>query len=276
MSILDRIATAKRDEVERRRAMTPLADIERAALRVPPPRGFRAALQRASADGIGLIAEIKRASPSKGIIRKSFEPSILARQLEDGGASCLSILTDEADFGGSADHLRAASAASRLPCLRKDFLVDSYQVAESRAMGADCILVILAMITDECAGELMATAAAYHMDVIVEIHDEQEAARAIALGATMIGINNRDLRSFVTNLATTGRLAPLLPGHVLPIAESGIGDGKDVATLLAQDVRSFLVGESVMRHPCPADAVRDLLSAGYGGRATRSEEIDQQ
>ena len=225
--ILSKIAAYKHDEVAARRAARGHVEIEAAARAAAPPRGFRAALVRAHApDRLALIAEIKKASPSKGLIRADFDPPALARAYQDGGAACLSVLTDGPSFQGADAYLTAAREATALPCLRKEFLVDPWQVSESRALGADAILVILAMVDDSLAAELMSRAAEMGMDALVEVHDEAEMARATALGANLIGVNNRDLRSFVTDLAVTERLAALAPQNALLVTESGILRGR--------------------------------------------------
>ena len=260
--ILARIAAYKREEVAARKAARPSAEIEAAARVAGPPRGFRAALARAHAPGrLALIAEIKKASPSKGLIRADFDPPALARAYEAGGAACLSVLTDEPSFQGADAYLAAAREAAALPCLRKEFLLDPWQVAESRALGADAILVILAMVDDALAAELMAAARAWDMDVLVEVHDAPEMARAAALGAGMVGVNNRDLRTFATDLAVTERLARLAPRGALVVTESGIFTPADAARLERAGAGAMLVGESLMRQADVAAATRALLAA---------------
>jgi indole-3-glycerol phosphate synthase len=260
--ILAKIAAYKRDEVAERKAVRSLAEVESAARAVAAPRGFRAALARAHAPGrLALIAEIKKASPSKGLIRADFDPPSLAKAYEAGGAACLSVLTDGPSFQGADAYLSAARAAVALPCLRKEFLVDAWQVAESRALGADAILVILAMVDDGLAGELIAAAREHGMDALVEVHDAAEMARAGALGATLVGVNNRDLRSFVTDLAVTERLAAEAPAGALLVTESGIFTPADVARLERAGAKAMLVGESLMRQADVAAATRTLLAA---------------
>jgi indole-3-glycerol phosphate synthase len=254
--ILERIAAYKRDDVSTRKAARPSIDVSGAS----PPRGFRAALARAHAPGrLALIAEIKKASPSKGLIRADFDPPALARAYAAGGAACLSVLTDTPSFQGADAYLTAAREAVALPCIRKDFLVDPWQVAESRALGADAILVILAMVDDALAGELMAEARRHGMDALVEVHDEAEMARAATLGADLVGVNNRDLRTFVTDLATTERLAAAAPRGALLVTESGIAAPADVARLERSGARAMLVGESLMRQADVTAAARALL-----------------
>jgi indole-3-glycerol phosphate synthase len=255
---LAEIAAYKRQDVAERKRRISLTDLDAAAKRATPPRGFAHALAKAS--GLALIAEIKKASPSKGLIRADFDPPALARAYEQGGATCLSVLTDGPSFQGDDADLLAARAAVALPALRKDFLVDPWQVTESRALGADAILVILAMIDDVLAAELMAQAADLRMDALVEVHDEAELARAATLGATLLGVNNRDLRSFVTDLAVFERLAPLaLKGAVL-VAESGLFTPTDAARVANAGAKAMLVGESLMRQADVAQATRALLS----------------
>jgi indole-3-glycerol phosphate synthase len=260
MTILDRIRAYKLAEIAARKAALPLADLEAEAAAAPPPRGFARALRAAALGGWGLIAEIKRASPSKGLIRPDFDPAELARAYAEGGAACLSVLTDGPSFGGEAGHLRAARAAVALPVLRKDFLYDPWQVLESRAMAADCVLVILAALSDAQAAEIEAAAMGQGMDVLIEVHDEAELERAARLRSPLLGINNRDLRSFATTLETTRRLAPLVPADRLVIAESGIAAAADLADLARYGARCFLVGEALMREADVAAATRRLLA----------------
>ncbi|HEY5412628.1 MAG TPA: indole-3-glycerol phosphate synthase TrpC [Caulobacteraceae bacterium] len=259
--ILARIAAYKRDEVTGLKAATPQDQMEARAEAASPPRGFARALRAAHAPGrLGLIAEIKKASPSRGLIRADFDPPALARAYEAGGAACLSVLTDAPSFQGADAYLEAARAATALPCLRKDFMLDSWQIAESRALGADAILVILAMVGDALAGELMAEAARFGMDALVEVHDEAEMARAAALGGGLIGVNNRDLRSFDVDLGNTELLAAQAPAGALLVTESGIFTPADVERLERAGAQAMLVGESLMRQPEVAAATRALLA----------------
>lgn len=259
--VLAKIADYKREEVAARKASRSAADLESAARLASPPRGFRKALERAHAPGkLALIAEIKKASPSKGLIREDFDPPVLARAYETGGAACLSVLTDGPSFQGADAFLTAAREAVALPALRKEFLVDPWQVAESRALGADAILVILAMVDDAVAGELMAEAARLGMDALVEVHDEAEMARAGQLGAKLVGVNNRNLRTFETDLAVTERLADAAPADALLVTESGIFTALDVTRLERAGARAMLVGESLMRQADVIAATRALLA----------------
>ena len=259
MSVLARIMERKRQEVAQRRQACPLAELEEAARAASPPRGFRAALAAAAQEGYGLIAEIKKASPSQGVIRSDFDPPALARACAGGGATCLSVLTDTSDFQGADTDLAAARNEVALPVLRKDFLFDPYQIAESRALGADCVLLILAALDPGQTGELMAAAAEWRMDVLVETHDGQEFDRALEAGAGLIGINNRNLATFETDLAVTERWAPKAPPGPVLVSESGLAGPADLARLARVGVRCFLVGESLMRAADVTAAVRALL-----------------
>jgi indole-3-glycerol phosphate synthase len=261
MSVLARICEDKRALVARRKRDLPLANLDRATRAVSAPRGFAARLRRAvQRGGYGLIAEIKRASPSKGVIRADFDPPYLARAYAAGGATCLSVLTDAPYFQGDDADLAAARAAVELPVLRKDFLLDPYQIVEARAIGADAVLVILAAVDDGCARELMVTAAELGMDALVEVHDASEMRRATALGAVLIGINNRDLATLRIDLATTERLAPMTPAESLGVSESGLYTPADLERMAVVGVRCFLVGESLMRASDVAAATRALLA----------------
>ena len=259
--ILAAIAAYKREEVAARKALRSQAVIDAAARAAPSePRGFRAALERGHQPGrLALIAEIKKASPSRGLIRADFDPPSLARAYEAGGATCLSVLTDAPSFQGADDFLVAARAATSLPCLRKEFLVDPWQVAESRALGADAILVIMAMVDDALAADLIGAAEAHGMDALVEVHDAAELARAVRLKARMIGVNNRDLRTFVTDLAVTEQLAALAPSDALLVTESGIFTPADAGRLERAGASAMLVGESLMRQADVTAATRELL-----------------
>jgi indole-3-glycerol phosphate synthase len=258
--ILARIAAYKRTEVAERRARTPDKVIERLAAIADPPRGFRRALEAAAGPGrLALIAEIKKASPSKGLIRADFDPPALARAYEHGGAACLSVLTDGPSFQGADTYLATARAATALPCLRKDFLLDPWQVAESRSLGADCILIIMAMVDDALAADLLGSARRLGMDALVEVHDEPEMRRAAALGADLVGVNNRDLRTFAVDLAVTERLAAIAPADALLVTESGVFTPADAARMARAGARAMLVGESLMRQDDVAAATRALL-----------------
>ena len=260
--ILVSIAAYKRDEVTARKRARSQGEIERDAKAAPAPRGFIAALERARAPGrLALIAEIKKASPSKGLIRADFDPPALALAYERGGAACLSVLTDEPSFQGADAYLRDARAATALPCLRKEFLVDPWQVAESRALGADAILVILALADDSLAADLISESSRFGMDALVEVHDEAEMARAGRLGVTLIGVNNRDLRTFVTDLAVTERLAACAPANALLVTESGVFTPADARRLDTAGARAMLVGESLMRQQDVEAATRALIGS---------------
>lgn len=264
MSILDRIRTYKLAEVAERKAARQEGEIEAEARAAGPTRGFAEALRRASAaGGYGLIAEIKRASPSKGRIREDFDPAALAGAYAAGGAACLSVLTDGPSFQGEAAHLVAAREACELPVLRKDFIVDPWQVAESRAMGADCILLLLAMLDDAEARAIEAEAAAWGLDVLVETHTMDEIERAKALRSPLLGINNRDLNTFEVDLATTRNLVRGVPEDRLIVAESGISTRQDLAQLARYGVRCYLVGEALMRADDVEAATRELLRSPW-------------
>ena len=256
---LAEICATKRDEVAARKPLASLGQLDARAAGQTPPRGFEAALRRRAADGFALIAEIKKASPSKGLIRPDFDPPAHARAYQAGGAACLSILTDAPYFQGHEDYLVAARAACDLPVLRKDFMVDPWQVAEARAIGADAILIIVAALDDVLMAEIEAAAQERQMDVLVEVHNEAEMERAARLKSRLIGVNNRDLKRFVTDISISERLAPLAPEGTLLVSESGINGHADLLRLERSGIRTFLVGESLMREADVEVATRTLL-----------------
>ncbi len=260
MNKLNEICAAKRDHVRRRRAVTPASSLLDAIKRQDAPRGFISAIRDKSADGFALIAEIKKASPSKGLIREDFDPPAHARAYAAGGAACLSVLTDMPYFQGADEYLVAARAAVGLPCLRKDFMVDPWQVAESRALGADAILIIMAALDDNLAAEIEAEALSLSMDALIEVHDEDELERALTLQSPLLGINNRNLKTFETSLGQTERLSKLVPEDRIMVSESGIFTHEDCQRLSQSGARAFLVGESLMRQDDVEAATRQLLT----------------
>ncbi len=259
-TILDRIKAYKLADVAARKAARPLAEIEAAAREAPAPRGFARALSEAAAHGYGLIAEIKKASPSKGLIRADFDPSVLARAYEAGGATCLSVLTDAPSFQGDDSYLVAAHNAVKLPCLRKDFLYDPWQVVESRALTADCILIIMASVSDAQAAELEQSAMDWGMDALIEVHDRAQLDRATRLKSPLIGINNRNLHTFEVTLETTRQLARHVPEDRLIVSESGLASAADLADVARYGARCFLIGESLMRQADVTAATRAILA----------------
>lgn len=259
--VLAKICADTLAEVARRKAIRPLAAVEEAARSAAPPRGFRKALEaKAAADGWGLICEIKKASPSKGLIRADFDPPALARDYQKGGATCLSVLTDQPYFQGRDEYLVMARAAVTLPCLRKDFMLEPWQIFESRALGADCVLLILAALSDSQAAELESVALGLGMDVLLEVHDDAELERALDLASPLVGINNRNLKTLEVTLDTTRRLAARIPAGRLLVAESGLASREDLVELSGLGARAFLIGESLMRQADVAAATRKLAA----------------
>ena len=259
-TILDKIKAYKLEEVATDKAAKPLEAVEAEAREASPVRPFVEALQMASRTGYGLIAEIKKASPSKGLIRDDFDPPSLAQAYEAGGATCLSVLTDGPSFQGAKSFLTDAREACNLPALRKDFMYDTYQVAEARALGADCILIIMASVSDAQAAELEAAATEWGMDALIEVHDRAELDRAAQLKSTMIGINNRNLNTFETTLDTTRSLAKFVPEGRMIVCESGLNTPEDLADMARYGSRTFLIGESLMRQDDVEAATRALLA----------------
>jgi indole-3-glycerol phosphate synthase len=257
---LTEICATKREEVAARKAAISLAELETRASAQTPPRGFRRALDASTVKGFGLIAEIKKASPSKGLIRADFDPAAHARAYAAGGAACLSVLTDAPYFQGHEDYLIAARAACNLPVLRKDFMVDPWQVLEARAIGADAVLVIMAALDDTLAAEIEATAHALGMDVLIEVHDTHELERAMVLQSRLIGVNNRNLKDFTVDFARTYELIDQAPAGCTFVAESGLGSHADLAAMAERGVRCFLVGEALMRQSDVEAATRALLN----------------
>ena len=258
--VLAKINDNKKDEIAALKQRYSLADLSELSAEADAPRGFEAALEKASGEGYGLIAELKKASPSKGLIRPDFKPSELAKAYEDGGATCLSVLTDQNWFQGHEDYLKAARAACGLPVLRKDFMLDPYQIFEARAMGADCILLIMASLGDGQAAELEAAAHELGMDVLIEVHDASELERAVELKSRLMGINNRNLKTMEISLDVGAAMLPLLPKDRIAVAESGLFAPADLARMAEAGARCFLIGESLMRAEDVATATKTILS----------------